>query len=256
MTNNEKWAQALWDAEHNLEPIEQLTKQDPTLKLEDAYEIQLINIDKKLKAGDVVTGKKIGLTSLAMQRSLNVDTPDFGILLESMRVKDGVIHKNDILQPRMEGELAFVMKEDLNGRFTPEDVLRATEYITPAIEVVGSRIKDWKLTLTDTVSDNASCGMYVESGIKLDPHTDIGNVHMTMYNNGVEINNGYGKDVMGNPVNAVVWLAECLSRYGVTLNKGDFVLAGALTAAVPAKPGDNFKLVFDGIGEMELKFEE
>lgn len=256
MKDNQKWADLLWEAEKTNTPVEQLTKQDPSLTLEDAYEIQLINFQRKLDNGEVVTGKKIGLTSAAMQKSLGVDTPDFGILLDSMLVKDGVVKKEDILQPRVEGEIAFVMKEDLSGTVTAEDVLNATEYITPAIEVVGSRIADWKLSIVDTVADNASCGMYVESGIKIDPKSDIESIHMVLYKNGEKINEGYARDVMGNPANAVVWLAKCLNEYGVTLNKGDFVLAGALTAAIPAAPGDEFKIDFTDIGELEVRFAE
>lgn len=249
-------ADQLWAAEQSQTPVEPLKVQYPELTLEDAYAIQLVNYEKKLAQGEVVTGKKIGLTSLAMQQSMGVDTPDFGILLDSMRVEGGVIQKGQVIQPRVEGELAFVMKEDLRGDVTAEDVLAATDYITPSIEVVDSRIKDWKLTIVDTVADNASCGMYVESGIRIDPKDAIEDIHMVLYKNGEKINEGYGRDVMGHPVHAVVWLVKCLAAYGVTVDKGDFVLAGALTAAIPAEPGDSFEIEFVDIGSVAVAFEE
>lgn len=256
MTRNVEIAKKLYEADQNNQPIEQITKTYEGLTVDDAYEIQLLNVQKKLDEGNVITGKKIGLTSLAMQKSLGVDTPDFGFLYNSMEVKDGVIKKDDILQPRMEGELAFILKEDLKDNATVQDVLDATDYVVPALEIVGSRIKDWKLTIVDTVADNASCGMYLLSDIKIDPkEVDLKEIEMSLYKNDELINQGKGSAVLGDPANAVLWLANSLGKYEVKLNAGDIILAGALTAAIPAVSGDEFTCDYGEFGKLSIKFE-
>lgn len=256
MTRNVEIAKKLYEADQNNQPIEQITKTYEGLTVDDAYEIQLLNVQKKLDEGNVITGKKIGLTSLAMQKSLGVDTPDFGFLYNSMEVKDGVIKKDDILQPRMEGELAFILKEDLKDNATVQDVLDATDYVVPALEIVGSRIKDWKLTIVDTVADNASCGMYLLSDIKIDPkEVDLKEIEMSLFKNDELINQGKGSAVLGDPANAVLWLANSLGKYGVKLNAGDIILAGALTAAIPAVSGDEFTCDYGEFGKLSIKFE-
>lgn len=256
MTRNVEIAKKLYEADQNNQPIEQITKTYEGLTVDDAYEIQLLNVQKKLDEGNVITGKKIGLTSLAMQKSLGVDTPDFGFLYNSMEVKDGVIKKDDILQPRMEGELAFILKEDLKDNATVQDVLDATDYVVPALEIVGSRIKDWKLTIVDTVADNASCGMYLLSDIKIDPkEVDLKEIEMSLFKNDELINQGKGSAVLGDPANAVLWLANSLGKYGVKLNAGDIILAGALTAAIPAVSGDEFTCDYGEFGKLSVKFE-
>lgn len=256
MKRNQEIADKLYEAEKNNEPIEQITKTYEGLSLDDAYDIQLINLDKKLKEGKIITGKKIGLTSKAMQESLGVDSPDFGILYDSMEIKNNIVKKGEILQPRVEGELAFVLKEDLKDGATLEDVYEATNYVIPALEIVGSRIKDWKLTLIDTVSDNASCGMYLLSDLKMDPkEVDLKEVEMSLYKNGEKINSGKGSAVLDDPANAVLWLARSLGNYGVTLNKGDVILAGALSAAIPAESGDEFACDYGEFGVLQVVFE-
>lgn len=256
MTVNIEIADKLYLADKNYEPIEQITNTYKNLTLDDAYEIQLINVEKKLKEGNVITGKKIGLTSKAMQESLGVDTPDFGILYDSMEIKDNLVRKKDILQPRVEGELAFILKEDLKDEATIEDVYAATDYVVPALEIVGSRIKDWKLTLIDTVADNASCGMYLLSDVKIDPReVDLKEIGMTLSKNGEVINSGTGAAVLGDPANAVLWLAKSLGIYGVTLNAGDIILAGALSAAIPAVSGDEFSCDYGKFGILSVRFE-
>lgn len=256
MINHEKIAAELYEADKNNKPIEQITKTYEDLTVDDAYKIQLINVKKKLDEGNVITGKKIGLTSLAMQKSLGVDTPDFGFLYNSMEVEDGIIKENDILQPRVEGELAFILKEDLKENATVEDVLDATDYVVPALEIVGSRIQDWKLTLLDTVADNASCGMYILSYVKIDPkEVDLKEIEMTLSKNGEVINSGTGAAVLGDPANAVLWLANSLGAYGVTLNAGDIILAGALSAAIPAVKGDEFSCDYGEFGVLSVRFE-
>ncbi|WP_425539683.1 2-keto-4-pentenoate hydratase [Microaceticoccus formicicus] len=256
MVDHRKIASELYNAELENVPIEQITKVYENLSIDDAYKIQIINIEKKISEGKKITGKKIGLTSKAMQESLGVDTPDFGFLYDSMEVLNGVIPKGAILQPRVEGELALILKRDLGDEGTIEEVWEATEYVVPAIEIVGSRIKDWKLTIVDTIADNASCGMYLLSDVKIDPRvTDLRDIQMKLYKNEELINSGYGSAVLDNPANAVLWLAKSLRKYGVNLNKGDIVLAGALSAAIPAVSGDCFVCDFGEFGRLEVDFE-
>ncbi len=257
MSIHKEIAQKLMEAEATHVPMAQITSEYDGLTIDDAYKIQLINIDSKLESGLIMTGKKIGLTSKAMQNNLGVDQPDFGHLLNDMEVQNNRIEMKDILQPRCEGELAFVLKEDIEGpNATVEDVMNATDYICGAIEVVGSRIKDWKLTIVDTVADNASSGMYVLGETKFKPgEVDLKEVFMKLYKNGEEINSGYGKDVLGDPAFAVAWLANCLHRYGVTLKKGEVVLSGALSVALAAEAGDEFTCEFTDFGTVSVSFE-
>jgi len=253
----QKIADELFEAEHSFLTVGQLTKRYDGLTINCAYAVQGINHQRKLAQGEVITGKKIGLTSLAMQKSLGVDQPDYGWLYASMDVSEtGVVPARTVLQPRVEGEFVFKLKKDLKGKVTPEQVLDATEYVVPAIEVVGSRIADWKLTISDTIADNASCGMYLLGDTKIDPSTvDLRGIHMDLIRNGEVINSGYGEAVMGNPAAAVAWLAYCLDQYGASLNAGDIVLSGALTAAVPAAAGDTFVCDFGAYGKVKVHFE-
>ena len=222
-----------------------------------AYAIQGMNKDKMLANGEVITGKKIGLTSLAMQKSLGVDQPDYGYLYKSMDVSDtGVVPANTVIQPRVEGEFVFKLKKPLRGKVTAEEVLEATEYAVPAIEVVGSRIANWKLTIVDTISDNASCGMYLLGDRKIDPkEVDLRKIHMDLFKNGELINSGEGSAVLGDPAESVAWLSYCLGQYGTTLDEGDLVLSGALSAAVPAVAGDKFVVDFGEFGQVKVDFE-
>lgn len=259
MVDLNKIAESLWEAEENYKPIEQITKTYPDLSLDDAYKIQIINVKRRVSDKNPVTGKKIGLTSLAMQKSLGVDTPDFGFLYKSMEVQNGVVYKNQILQPRVEGELVFCLNKDLTGDEDDIDsIIEATEYCCPAFEIVGSRIKDWKLTLPDTVADNASCGMYMlADSVRIDPNkVDLRQVNMSLYKNGELMNQGKGDAVLGHPAKAVLWLSKIMAKYGVKLKKGDIILSGALTAAIPAEPGDSFVCDFEEFGKIKVDFEK
>lgn len=250
-------AAELLNSEKSCIPVSAVSKRFPELSIEDAYRIQKINIDQKLSGGDVITGKKIGLTSLAMQNMLGVNQPDFGYLLESMEVKNGITDRKTMVQPKAEGEIAFILKEDLLGPgITPEDVLKATQYVVAAIEIVDSRVADWKINIVDTVSDNASSGRYYLSSLKVDPRTiDLKSIKMEFWKNGEKVNEGLGKDALGDPAFAVAWLANTLGAFGVPLRKGEVVFSGALSAALNADSGDVFIAKFDALGEIELKFE-
>lgn len=234
-----------------------ISEANPQLEIKDAYKIQLINIEKEVQGGNNITGKKIGLTSQAVQNMLGVNQPDFGHLLKSMEVQNGVVNRGSLLQPKVEGEIAFVLKEDISGpNATLEDVLNATDYVSAAIEIVDSRIENWKIGIIDTVSDNASSGMYILGEKKIDPKkVDLKTVEMNLFMNGELINSGKGTAVLGDPVYCVVWLANTLHEYGVTLKKGDVILSGALSAMIVAEAGDEFKASFTELGDVTVKFE-
>lgn len=234
-----------------------LTEIVPGLTVQEAYHVQLATIEKELEKGKRITGKKIGLTSLAMQQSLGVDEPDYGHLLDAMEIKNnGTVPPELVLQPRVEGEIAFILKQELKGpKVTAFDVIQATDYIVPAIEIVDSRIKNWKLTLQDTVGDNASSGLYVlgEQQFRL-TDMDLRLVGMALYKNGVLQNTGIGAACLDNPINAVVWLANKLAEYDISLNKGEVILSGALSAAIPAEQGDSFEMKFNRMGSVKVSF--
>ena len=251
--------QLLDEAHLKHQSISPLTLKEPTLTVDDAYAIQVKRIEVATMQGDRITGKKIGLTSFAMQSLLGVDQPDYGHLLESMHVEEGAaISLSLLFQPKIEGEIAFVLKEDLVGpNVTVDDVLRATDYVVPALEVVDSRIKDWKIKLEDTVADNASCGLYVLGSNKVHiGDVDLKGIHMQLLKNNQVINEGKGTDVLGDPALCVAWLANKLSEYGVSLKAGEVILSGALSAAVVAEQGDQFTAKFTQIGEVNVHFVE
>jgi 2-keto-4-pentenoate hydratase len=234
-----------------------LSMVDPTMTIDDAYAIQIQRIEKATSEGEQITGKKIGLTSFAMQDLLGVDQPDYGHLLQSMEVPNGgEISLSRLFQPKIEGEIAFVLKHDLTGpNVSAEDVLAATDYVIPALEIVDSRIKDWKIKLVDTVADNASCGLYVLGTNKVKvSDVDVKSVHMKLLKNNEVVNAGNGTDVLGDPAVCVAWLANKLHEYGVKLKAGEVILSGALSAAVEAEPGDQFTASFTTLGEANVQF--
>ncbi len=252
-----RFADHLAEAERSGRGVEPLTALDPNLTTEEAYRVQLHTIERKVKAGDVVVGKKIGLTSLAMQTLLGVDQPDYGHLLSGMAVENGgEIPFQRVIQPKVEGEIAFVLKRDLQGpRLTASDVLQATDYLLPALEIVDSRIADWKIKLQDTIADNASSGLYVLGGRPVKPdQIDLALAGMALYKNGELVNTGVGAAALGNPANCVAWLANKLFEFGITLKAGEVILSGALSAAVNAAPGDCFSARIAHLGEVGVRF--
>lgn len=243
-------------AEKDCAAIKPISKAYPELEIKDAYKIQLINVNKQISSGYKITGKKIGLTSLAMQNSLGVNQPDYGHLFDIMEAKNNTIARNTLLQPKVEGEIAFILKKDIQGPdLTSKDVIEATDYVAASIEIVDSRVANWKINIVDTIADNASSAMYVVSEKKVDPKSiDLKTVSMELFKNGEKINWGVGADVLGDPAYSVAWLANALWEYGVVLKKGEIVLSGSLTAALPAEAGDDFKAVFSELGEVTVKF--
>lgn len=254
---NVDFAVLLLEAEQTKKGIAPLTERNPDLSVEQAYKIQLKNINKKVKAGRKVTGKKIGLTSKAMQNLLGVNEPDYGHLLDDMVVENyDSVSVSKLLQPKVEAELAFILKEDLTGgNVTTIDVLRATDYIVPAIEIVDSRVRDWNIKLPDTVADNASSGLYILGGqAKRPEEIDLKMLGMVLERNGEIINTGIGAAALGDPAYCVAWLANKLHEFDIPLKAGEVILSGALSAAVDAVKGDVFTARFAHLGQVSVRF--
>jgi len=249
-------ADTLYLSERDRVPIPPLTGQYPNLTTDDAYAIQMNNIDRVTAMGHEVSGKKIGLTSEGIQRQLSVNEPDYGHLFTAMQCKDGKIDTSELIQPKIEAEIAFVLKADLTGgNVTVEDVHNATEYVIGAFEIVDSRVADWKIKLVDTVADNASSGRYILGGKRLSVNdVDLPAESMRLYRNGIMVQEGVGANVQGDPCAAVAWLANRLWDYGVPLKKGEVVLSGAFSAAPEAHKGDVFKVEFDSFGAITAEF--
>ncbi|MFI6497532.1 2-keto-4-pentenoate hydratase [Nonomuraea typhae] len=225
--------------------------------VEAAYAVQDLLTERWLAQGRRLTGRKIGLTSTAVQRQLGVDQPDFGVLFADMAVPDGAeIPAGAVLQPRAEAEVALVLEHDLpHERHTVADVIRATAFALPAIEVVGSRIRDWDITLADTVADNASSGMYVLGNRPVPlADVDLRLAGMVIERRGEQVSTGIGAACLGHPLHAAVWLADTLARLGRPLRAGDTVLTGALGPVVPVKPGDVLEARIEGLGDVRAAF--
>jgi 2-keto-4-pentenoate hydratase len=250
-------AEMLLTAEKNRKPILPLTESDPGITVDEAYRTQLQVIEMKKSSGQVVVGKKIGITSRAMQTMLGVNEPDYGQILDGMVVMEGEqIRAADLIQPRIEGELAFILREDLKGPgVTLADVIRCSEGVIPALEIIDSRIADWKIKLPDTVADNASSARIVLGG-KITPilGLDLRTVGMVLEKNGEVVATAAGAAVLGNPAQAVAWLANKLAVYGIMLRKGEVILSGSLTAAVPVNAGDFIRADFGLLGDVKIKF--
>ena len=250
-------AERLWVAEQDRSPIEPLTGTYDGIDVVDAYEIQLVNIRRRLDAGARVVGHKVGLSSKAMQQMMGVDEPDYGHLLEDMGVSQREpVPAAKYCFPRVEVEVGFVLGADLPGEdCTEADVLAATTAFAPSIELIDSRISDWKIKLPDTISDNASSAGYVLGDERVAPgDIDIKNIDAVLTRNGEVVAKGRSDAVLGDPVIAVAWLARKVASFGVRLKAGDIVLPGSCTRAIDARPGDNFHADFTGLGTVSLQF--
>ncbi len=250
-------ADELWEADRAAKPVSPLTERHTDLVLEDAYAIQTINIDRRVAAGQRVIGRKVGLTSRPMQEMLGVDEPDFGVLTDEMIVEDGdLIPLERLVQPRVEAELAFVMATDLAGPgVTTARALAAIEGALPAVEIVDSRVADWKIKLVDTVADNASSGLLVLGG-RMRPVADLDLrlLGVAVSRHGQLIDTGAGAAALGNPARCVAWLANKLGSFGAGLRAGDVVLPGAVHRMVAVEPGDVFRAEFAHLGAVTVRF--
>lgn len=228
-----------------------------TTDLPMAYGAQNIISQARLQAGARIVGRKIGLTSLAVQQQLGVDQPDFGMLFDDMEVMhDGIIPWAEMMQPKVEGEIAFVMKKDLPlASITMADLISAIDYALASLEIVGSRIENWNIRITDTIADNASASHFVlgHRPISLE-NIDLINCKMIMKKNDEVASEGTGAACMGSPLNATLWLARTMAKLGTPLQAGDIVLSGALGPMSPVVPGDKVSASFDTLGEVAVQF--
>jgi 2-keto-4-pentenoate hydratase len=250
-------ADELWEADRTAKPVPPLTDRYDDLVIEDAYAIQTINIDRRIADGQRIIGRKVGLTSKPMQQLLGVDEPDFGALTDEMLVEDGdLIDLSRLVQPRVEAELAFVMARDLAGPgISAALALTAIAGVLPAVEVVDSRVADWKIKLVDTVADNASSGLFVIGG-RMRPVADIDLrlLGAAVYRNGQLLDTGAGAAILGNPARCVAWLANKLGSLGDGIRAGDIVLPGAVHKMVPVQPGDVFRAEYAHLGAVTVRF--
>ena len=255
--DHKKAAQQLWDAEQVRYQIDMLTLHEPGMTVEDAYAVQLENVRRREAAGQKVIGMKIGLTSAGMQKLLNVSEPDYGHLFDNMLLLErDTCSMSGLIQPKVEGELSFCLNKTLKGPgVTIADVYDATAWVTPSVEIVDSRIKDWKIKLCDTIADNGSSARFMLGG-RMVPigAVDMRLTGMTLEKNGELVSSGTTAEVWGNPAASVAWLANKLGEFGIELKAGSIVMAGAVTAALPAQAGDSFTVSFHGLGSVTVKF--
>lgn len=252
----QRYADQLYEAERDRRPIQPLTEQDAALTLDDAYAIQMENVNRVTAMGHVVSGKKIGLTSPGIQQQLGVNEPDYGHLFAAMNCTNNKVKTDQLILPKIEAEIAFILSSDLiGGNVTARDVVSATEYVVGAFEIVDSRVADWRIKLVDTVADNASSGRYILGQKRFRPgEIDLPAETMRLYKNGELVGEGNGAAVLGDPCAAVAWLANRLWDYGVPLKRGEVILSGAFSAAPAAQKGDVFRVEFSSFGAVEAEF--
>lgn len=249
---------ALHDAEQHRQPIEPLSDRHPGLTQADAYAVQAGWLAQKLAAGEQLVGRKVGLTSQAMQKQLNVHEPDFGFLLQSMLAPaGGTLKRTDLLRPRIEPEIGFWLASDLRGPgVTVEQVLQATRGVCAAMEIVDSRIADWRIKLVDTIADNGSSARAVFSETVVPvSEVDLVAERVELLRNGEKVGEGDGGAVLGHPAEAVAWLANTLAKFDQTLTAGQVVLPGAMCASVYAEAGDVFEARFTRLGSVTIRFD-
>lgn len=247
----------LLDAYSSGKPLDPLTATYDGLTLEDAYAIQLLQIGELRAAGRTVKGHKVGLTSAAMQRLLGVGEPDYGHLLDDFfHLEHAPIPVERFLQPRIEPEIAFVLKRPLRGPgVTVPEAIAAVDFVLPALEIVDSRIRDWRIGLLDTIADNASSGAVVLGSTPTDlRQVDLRLAGGVLTRNGVVVGTGAGGAILGSPITSLVWLANTVGARGVTLQAGHVILPGAVCAMVPVGAGDTVTATFAGLGSVTARF--
>ncbi len=256
-TDHEKVAQDLYEADIGRYTIPQPSRTWPEMELEDAYAIQALWAEKRIAAGARIIGHKIGLTSRAMQKASKITEPDYGVMLDDALFHDGAVLRADrFVKPRLEVELAFVMGADLEGPTCEvHDVLRATEFVTPALEVIDYRTEVPR-AITDTIADNAAFGAIVLGGRVVRPFdVDLRRVGATLSQNGIIEESGVSAAVMGHPAAGIAWLVRKLHKVGAALKSGQIVLAGSFTRPIDISPGDVAVADYGELGQIGVAFE-
>lgn len=253
----ERHGDELYDAFVNRGTLPNLRDRVAGITIVDAYHIQARFVARRVAAGETIVGKKIGVTSKAIQDAIGVFEPDFGQLTSAMAYEDGAtVDLGRLIQPRAEAEIAFVLKHDLIGPgITATDVLRATDHVRTCFEIVDSRIEGWDIKIQDTVADNASCGVYALGSAKVDPRdVDLTLAGLLVEKNGEPVASGVGAAVQGSPLNSVAWLANTLGRLGIPFGAGEVILSGALGPLIPIADGDTLVASIGGLGSCTLSF--
>jgi 2-oxopent-4-enoate/cis-2-oxohex-4-enoate hydratase len=255
----QNYGDELYEALTNCQMVEPLTDREPDMTIEDAYGVSTRLLERRLESGEKIIGKKIGVTSKAVQNMLNVHQPDFGYLTDAMVYESGetIPVTEKMIQPKAEGEIAFILKKDLKGPgVTTSDVLQATDFVVPCFEIVDSRVRDWKIKIQDTISDNASCGYFALGNQAADPRNlDLSTVGMVFERNGSVVATGAGAAALGSPLICVAWLANTLGQFDITLKAGEVILSGSLIPLIPIESGDHMTVQIGGIGSASLCFE-
>lgn len=252
-SNLEQAATALWIAREHQKPIARISETFDIAGIDNAYAVAAINTQKRIVQGERIVGKKVGLTSKSVQQQLGVDQPDFGILFDTMEYLDGdTLPMDRLIQPKVEAEIAFVVGRDLRTENPSwSEFLATLEYALPALELVDSAIVDWKLTLVDTVADNASCGLYVLGNQPVRVGVEsLGELGMQLDINGKVASVGMGAACLGHPLRAAYWLARMLCARGEGLKSGEVILSGALGPMVGIGRGDLIQARVGGMGSV------
>jgi len=238
-------------------PIDPVGPEIGPLNLEGAYKVQQLNTAFRTRAGEAVVGRKIGLTSPVVQKQLGVDQPDYGVLFESMRVANGAtIDRSKLLQPRIEGEIALAFRTDMRTAPTSlAELVDAVDWLSPALEIVDSRICNWQIGIVDTIADNASSGLFVIGNQRLRPReVDTVGCTMQLYANGEIVSQGTGAACLGDPYLAALWLVQKMIALNEPLKAGEVIMTGALGPMVTVHADTHYQLKVDGFGACDVTF--
>ena len=234
------------------EPVGPLTDEHE-LTIEDAYEIQSKFLERRLSDGASPVGYKVGLTNQGIQAQLGVDEPDFGRLLDTMELRDNTIDSSELIAPRIEPEIGFLLDTGLEPPVTRLDVLDATAGVTPVAEIIDSRVRNWNIQIQDTMADNASAGKFTTGGTMTDPSgIDLSLEGAKVWKNGTLADAGVGANVLGHPADAVSWLTKTLNQMGSQIKGGNLILSGSFTPAVDVRAGDSVMMEFTSLGSLTL----
>jgi 2-keto-4-pentenoate hydratase len=249
-------AHALMHAAEHREPIAPLTEQAPGITAEDAYAISADVMGHRIEAGVRIVGHKIGLTARAMREALGIETPDFGVILDDMTVRDGGrVSTGKLIAPLVEPEIGFRLREALRGPgVDAAAVLAATEYVFPALEIIDSRIEGWRIKEQDTIADNGSSALVVLGPGRAPASIDLNAEEAVLYRNGEEVGRGNGAEVIGGPAAAVAWCANKLAEFGLGLAAGEFIIPGSVCKAAKVAAGDEVRAVYTTLGSVGVRF--